>query len=122
MYIKFNLTMDMKQVILVRNDLKLPKGKMSAQVAHASVESVLRSSNDKVDSWHSQGMKKVVLKVENEKELIQYQQKAKAKGLVASIITDAGKTTVAPGTKTCLGIGPDKEELVDSVTSELKMI
>ncbi|MFP4118365.1 MAG: peptidyl-tRNA hydrolase, partial [Candidatus Woesearchaeota archaeon] len=51
-----------------------------------------------------------------------YQQKAKAKGLVASLITDAGKTVVAPGTKTCIALGPDKEELIDFVTSELKMV
>lgn len=112
----------MKQTIIVRNDLKLPKGKMAAQVAHASVEAVLRSSSEKVNIWHNEGMKKIVVKVNDEKELLEYQQKAKAKGLVASLITDAGKTVVAPGTKTCIAIGPDKEELIDSVTSELKMV
>ncbi|MFP4118249.1 MAG: aminoacyl-tRNA hydrolase, partial [Candidatus Woesearchaeota archaeon] len=81
--------MEMKQTIIVRADLKLPKGKLAAQVAHASVEAVLRSSKDKVDEWHSQGQKKIVLKVEDEKQLLEYQQKAKAKGLVASLITDA---------------------------------
>ena len=114
--------MEMKQVIVIRNDLKLPKGKMAAQAAHASVEAVLRSSSSKVDEWHSQGMKKVVLKVENDKELLEYQQRAKAKGLVAAVITDAGKTVVAPGTRTCIAIGPDKEEFVDSVTGNLKMV
>ena len=38
----------MKQVILVRKDLKLPKGKMAAQVAHASVESTLKSVKEKI--------------------------------------------------------------------------
>ena len=110
-----------KQVILVRADLKLPKGKMSAQVAHASVDAVLKSSKDKVDEWKSQGMKKIILKVADEKELLKYQQLAKKEGLVAAIITDAGKTVVAPGTKTCLGIGPDSEELIDKMTGKLKM-
>jgi len=36
----------MKQVILVRTDLKMPKGKISVQCSHASVESVLKSSKD----------------------------------------------------------------------------
>jgi len=112
----------MKQVILVREDLKLPKGKLAAQVAHASVEAVLRSSKSKVDEWHSEGMKKVILKVKDLTELKKYQQEAKKEKLVASIITDAGKTVVAPGTITCLGIGPDKEEKIDKVTSKLKMI
>jgi PTH2 family peptidyl-tRNA hydrolase len=42
--------------------------------------------------------------------------------LVAAIITDAGLTVVEAGTITCLGIGPDKEELVDMVTGHLKMM
>ena len=114
--------MTMKQTMIIRADLKLPKGKLAAQVAHASVEAVLRSSKDKVDEWHKEGMKKIVLKVEDERQLLEYQQRAKAKGLVASLITDAGKTVVAPGTKTCIAIGPDKEEIIDSITSELKMV
>lgn len=114
--------MDLKQVIIVRSDLKLPKGKMAAQVAHASVTAVLKSSNDKVGPWYNSGMKKIVLKIENEKELFKLQNDAKAAGLVASIITDAGKTVVAPGTVTCMGIGPDSEEKIDSICSNLKMM
>ena len=62
----------MKQVILVRMDLKLPKGKLAAQCCHASVEAVLNSSKKKVDEWRSEGQKKVVLKVKDDKELIEY--------------------------------------------------
>ncbi len=43
-----------KQVILVRQDLKLPKGKMAAQVAHASVEAVLKSDKKTVESWRDE--------------------------------------------------------------------
>ena len=53
----------MKQVILVRQDLKLPKGKLSSQVAHASVDAVLKSKKESIDEWKKQGMKKIVLKV-----------------------------------------------------------
>lgn len=112
----------LKQVILVRNDLKLPKGKMGAQCAHASVEAVLKSDKDKVDDWLDIGQKKVVLKVESEKELIMYFQKAKDKGLTASLIIDAGKTVVEPGTKTAVAIGPDNEEDIDKLTGNLKMM
>lgn len=113
--------MSLKQVILIRTDLKLPKGKAAAQAAHASVEAVLRSSSDLVDAWHTTGMKKIILKVPGEKELMQLQQVAKRKGLVASLITDAGKTVVAPGTKTCVGIGPAPETTIDEVTGDLQM-
>lgn len=112
----------MKQVILVRKDLKLPKGKLAAQVAHASTEAVLRSHKDDLTKWCSIGMKKVILKVENEKELLKYKNQAEDKGLVTALITDAGRTVVEPGTVTCLGIGPDKEEKIDKITGHLKMV
>jgi len=111
----------MKQVILLRNDLKLGIGKTAAQVAHASVEAVLNSRKEKVTAWRNEGMKKIVLKVKDDKELLQFQNLAKEKKLVASLITDAGLTEVPPGTMTCLAIGPDDDELIDSVTGKLKM-
>ena len=61
--------MEYKQVILVRQDLKLSKGKLAAQASHASVESVLKSHKDDTTKWRKQGMKKSVLKVKDEKEL-----------------------------------------------------
>ena len=114
--------MELKQVILVRNDLKLPKGKMAAQAAHAAVESAFRSDKETISDWRAQGSKKVVLKVEDEAELLKYKQLAEQAELVVALITDAGKTTIAPGTITCLGIGPDNEEKVDKITGKLKII
>jgi peptidyl-tRNA hydrolase, PTH2 family len=111
-----------KQVILVRQDLKLPKGKMAAQSAHASVEAVLRSDSEMVKKWRSEGMAKIVLKVKDEKELIQYFQEAKDNDLVASLITDAGRTVIAPGTKTCVAIGPDDEEEINKITEKLSLM
>ncbi|MBI2548986.1 peptidyl-tRNA hydrolase [Candidatus Woesearchaeota archaeon] len=111
-----------KQVILVRHDLKLPKGKLSAQVAHASLEAALRSDKDVVKKWRAQGMKKIVLRVENEQELLAYHQKADQAGFTRALITDAGHTVVEPGTTTCLGIGPDEEANIDKLTGHLKMV
>ena len=111
-----------KQVILLRMDLKLPQGKAMAQAAHASTASLLKSHKDDIQVWNQTGMKKIVLKVESEKELLIYKEDAEAAGLATALITDAGKTVVAPGTITCLGIGPDTEEKIDKVTGSLKMI
>ncbi len=111
-----------KQVILVRMDLKLPKGKLGAQVAHASVDAVLKSNNSTVKSWRAAGMKKIVVKVGDEKELFKYIQQAKDNGLPTTVITDAGKTVVAPGTVTCAAIGPNEEEKVDSITESLALL
>ncbi len=114
--------MELKQVIVVRTDLKLPKGKMSAQAAHAAVEAVLRSDEHLVTNWRKAGMKKVVLKVKDDKELIRYFQDAKDKGLTAAMITDAGRTIVLPGTMTCIAIGPDDEDKIDEITGTLTMM
>jgi PTH2 family peptidyl-tRNA hydrolase len=113
---------DYKQVILVRQDLKLPKGKLAAQVAHASVEAVLRSQEKIVKAWRQEGMAKIVLKVRDEKELLYYFQEAKDEDLVACLITDAGKTVVAPGTKTAVAIGPDEGEKIDKITGKLPLL
>jgi len=106
----------------VREDLKLDKGKMAAQVAHASVEAALRSDKEIVKKWRLLGMKKVVLKVKNKEELFKYNQIAKDNKLKTAVITDAGKTRIKPGTITCLAIGPDEEEKIDNVTRNLKMM
>ncbi len=111
-----------KQVILVRKDLKLPKGKLAAQVAHACVEAVHRSNKDIVKNWRAEGMKKVVLDVADLKELFRYKQQAEGEGLITAVITDAGHTVVAPGTTTCMAIGPDNEEAIDRITGKLKIL
>jgi len=102
--------------------LKLPKGKAAAQAAHASVEAVLRSEKEKVKDWRKEGMAKIVLKVADLKELHKYNQLAKDAGVRTAVVTDAGKTVVAPGTTTCIAIGPDEDEEIDSIISELKLL
>ena len=111
-----------KQVILVRTDLKLPRGKACSQAAHASVDAVLKADSVIVKKWRQLGMAKIVVKVKDEKELIKYFQIAKDADLPAALITDAGKTVVAPGTKTCVAIGPAEEEEIDKITGELTLL
>jgi len=114
--------MGYKQVIVVRHDLKLSKGKMSAQVAHAAVDAVTLSDAGDVRKWREEGMKKSVLKVADLAELTAYEAKAVKAGLVVSVVTDAGHTHVDPGTITCMGIGPDDEKRIDKVTGDLKLV
>lgn len=118
---------ELKQVILMRTDLNMSKGKIAAQASHASVECVLKSLKSKktellVKEWHSQGMMKIVLKVQSEKELYDYVQQAKDEGMITSIITDAGHTFVEEGTVTCCAIGPEGIEEIDKITGKLKVL
>ena len=111
-----------KQVILIRKDLKMSKGKMAAQAAHASTDALIKSHKDDITAWKDQGMKKVVLGVEDEKELLKLRQDAEDAGLIVSIIADAGRTELAPGTVTAACIGPDDEDKIDRITGHLKLI
>ncbi len=112
---------DYKQVLLIRTDLKMGKGKIAAQASHASVECILKSNRDDVKAWRDQGMKKAVLKVASKEELFKYKQHAEDAGLVTALITDAGHTEVEPGTVTCLGIGPAEEEKINKITGDLQL-
>ncbi len=114
--------MEFKQVILVRKDLNMDKGKMSAQVAHASVDVIFKSDKKIVENWRKQGMKKSILKVDNKNELLKYLDMAKKAGLNISLITDAGRTFFdGTSTTTCGAVGPDEENKIDAVTGNLKL-
>ena len=108
----------LKQIIVVRADLKLPKGKLAAQVAHAAVLAMKKAEPHIVKEWEDIGMAKIVLRIDSEKELIKLFQYAKDAGLKPALVTDAGRTIIAPETKTCFGIGPATSEELDDITSE----
>lgn len=112
----------MKQVILLRKDLKMPLGKACAQVAHASVHAAVDSDKGKFDDWIEEGGKKVVLGVDSLEELREYHKKALKAKLVTSMVKDAGLTFFKRPTVTCLAIGPDKDERIDLITGKLKML
>ena len=114
--------MELKQVIVVRDDLKMSKGKIAAQVSHASVDCLLKSHKDLIAEWRSQGMKKIVLKAENVEEMMKYKKDAEEAKLSTCVIRDAGHTEVKPGTITCIGIGPDEERKIDKITGNLPML
>jgi peptidyl-tRNA hydrolase, PTH2 family len=111
-----------KQAILVRNDLKMGKGKIAAQAAHASLASYKNADKKTKEAWESLGCKKVVLKVNDEKELLKYLELARDANLPNALITDAGLTQIPASTTTCLGIGPAEEEKVDKIVKELKLL
>ena len=114
--------MEYKQLILVRHDLQLPKGKLAAQAAHAAVEATLKSDKDLVKHWRHDGMGKIVLRVASEKELYSLLQRAKDYGFVTALITDAGHTVVEPGTVTCGAIGPASVKELDAHFDALKLL
>uniref|UniRef100_A0A8D0DPJ1 Peptidyl-tRNA hydrolase 2, mitochondrial n=1 Tax=Salvator merianae TaxID=96440 RepID=A0A8D0DPJ1_SALMN len=115
---------EFKLVIVVRNDLKMQKGKVAAQCSHAAVlayKQIQRRNPDILKHWEYHGQPKVVLKAPDEESLLHLLNEAKELGLIVSLIQDAGRTQIAPGSRTVLGIGPGPAELIDKVTGHLKL-
>ncbi len=114
--------MAMKQVIVVNQALRLPKGKLAAQVAHAAVEAFVLAEDDARVHWLEEGMPKVVLQASDEDELLRLNDLAIEAGMPAALIEDAGRTVVPAGTITCLGIGPAADDEIDRLTGDLKLL
>ncbi len=114
--------MSYKQVIVIRKDLKIGKGKIAAHSAHASLEAYKRASEKEKKEWEKEGSKKIVLRVESFKELFGVYEKAHNEGLPCAMISDAGKTQVEKGTIIAVGIGPAEEKRIDKITGRLKML
>jgi len=111
-----------KQVIVVRKDLKMSKGKLAVQACHASVHAFERARWGLIDKWEKVGAKKVLLTVESKEELEEIYKKVREKRIPCFLVKDAGLTELKPGTVTALGIGPDREEKIDKITGHLKTL
>lgn len=116
-----------KQVMIIRKDLGMTCGKISVQVAHAAVSLYDQAKNKRkhkgwLNAWLREGQKKVVVKVNSEKELHELHREALSLDLPAVLIQDRGLTEIPPGTYTTLGIGPAPEEQIDKITKNLPLL
>jgi peptidyl-tRNA hydrolase len=117
---------EVKLVLVVRTDLGMGKGKIAAQCSHATLACykyyVSKSPGSPIlKRWERGGQAKVALQVRTEEEMLLLQAQALSLGLCARVIQDAGRTQIASGSRTVLGIlGP--KSVVDSVTGNLKLL
>ena len=115
---------ELKQVIVVRTDIKMSKGKIAAQVAHAAVmasENARRDYPQWWEKWFNGFQKKVVLQVPGEKELLEIYEKARKMNLPTAIVRDKGLTEIPPNTLTAVAIGPAPSKEIDKITGSLKL-
>ncbi|RAL04011.1 peptidyl-tRNA hydrolase 2 [Aspergillus ibericus CBS 121593] len=117
---------EVKLVLVVRTDLGMTKGKIAAQCSHATLACykylvAYTPNSGMLRRWESQGQAKIALQIKSEEEMEELQAKAMSLGLCARVITDAGRTQIASGSRTVLGVlGP--KSVVDSVTGHLKLL
>jgi PTH2 family peptidyl-tRNA hydrolase len=118
--------MECKQVIILRKDLNMRKGKMVAQGAHASIGAYLEALAQvpaTANVWLSGLQTKICVGVSSEQELQSAYTRAIDAGLPARIITDAGKTEFGGiPTKTAVAIGPGPVEEIDAITGEMSLL
>lgn len=124
---------DVKQVIVMRKDLGMRRGKEIAQGNHASISFLTRNMeiegrkaivwlSDEELEWLEGGFTKICLQVGSEEELLEIYRKACDASLEVHLITDSGATEFnGVPTKTCLAIGPDRAERIDPITGHLKL-
>lgn len=135
------LSLETKQVIVCRTDLNMRKGKIGAQVAHASMAALLAQfskstlrrgdvmytclveANTALFDWLEGSFTKIVVGIDSEQGLLDIHAKAKELGAITSLTQDAGRTEFGGvPTYTCCAVGPDKAELVNSITGHLKLL
>ncbi len=116
---------ELKQVIIIRTDIEMGKGKVVAQGCHASLMSYLeadKAHKDVAEEWLRNGEKKIVLKIDDYEKMKRLFDAFKYKGIPCALVSDAGLTQLPPNTKTALGIGPWKSSEIDAFTSALKLL
>lgn len=135
-----------KMMIVMRRDLKMRKGKIAAQAGHACIDAIIaalckegrlndfemtsegmilknnRNERTPLSDWFEYGCAKICVYVDSEEELLNIAKKAEEKGIIASVITDAGMTEFhGVPTKTCLALEPLPDDIADELTGGLPL-
>lgn len=137
-----------KQMIVMRRDLNMRKGKVAAQAGHACVEAVLmalirekrldqlRISEDgtwvylddagsdatPLADWFDAGVAKVCVYVDGEDALLDLYRKGREAGFAVALVRDAGLTEFGgEPTYTCLAFEPLPAATIDPLTGRLPL-
>ena len=133
-----------KQMIIMRRDLKMRKGKIAAQSGHACVEAVLKALQKEnrfdqlvdedgymtlntedvtpLTQWFQKGVAKVCVYVDSEEELLALHKKAVELGYLDALIQDAGYTEFhGVPTYTCMALEPLYLDDANKITGDLPL-
>ena len=118
-----NAEIKLKQIIVLRTDLKMRRGKEIAQGAHASMKATLENMSDPfVKKWLSGPFAKIAVGIDGEKALLDLVEAARSAGVVSALIQDAGRTEFkGVPTYTAAAIGPGDPDDIARLTGQLKL-
>ena len=136
--------MPKKQVIVMRSDLNMRKGKMVAQGAHASLKAILDTGHsyqpmlhhsptgprvfcvplsEDMAGWLDGNFKKICVRGDSEDEVVALYNRARELLIPCALIMDSGLTEFnGVPTITCCAIGPASDEKIDPITGHLKLL
>ncbi|SMN20616.1 similar to Saccharomyces cerevisiae YBL057C PTH2 One of two (see also PTH1) mitochondrially-localized peptidyl-tRNA hydrolases [Maudiozyma saulgeensis] len=121
---------EVRMALVIRTDLKMEKGKVAAQCAHAALGCFRLIATDPskksynpvlTNRWLHGGQAKITLKCQNKEMMDELYAKALSLDVNAVVIHDAGRTQIAAGSATVLGIGPAPKSVLDQITGDLKL-
>ena len=122
---------EVKMALVVRQDLKMEKGKIAAQCAHAALGCYRLIATDPskqsynpvmTERWLHGGQAKIALKCKDKEMMDELYAKALSMDVNACVIHDAGRTQIAAGSATVVGIGPAPKAVLDQITGDLKLL
>lgn len=134
--------MTVKQVLVIRRDLKMRRGKEAGQCSHSSqgfiIRGLKRVASETKDAdgnqvfqitlskqeieWITSGTRKIVCQIDSEDALLDLHEAAKKAGLKSYLVKDMGLTEFdGKETLTCIAIGPDESEKIDLITGKLEL-
>ena len=113
-----------KMVLCVNTDLKMGKGKIAAQCGHAALgayKSACRKCPTAVRTWERTGCAKIAVKITQD-DMSNVAALARSRGIPLYLVEDAGRTQIAAGSRTVLGLGPAPVAVFQGVSDHLKLM
>lgn len=139
--------MNTKQIIVIRKDLNMRRGKQIAQGSHASMAFLTKQGGlycnlgtelkpvdyfmtevnenhvNEIAHWLRNSFRKICVYVNSEQELLNVHQKALDAGLISHIVEDNGATEFkGVKTLTCCSIGPAYDNKFEGITDHLPLL
>ncbi|SCV99757.1 LAFE_0B01838g1_1 [Lachancea fermentati] len=121
---------EVRMALVIRQDLGMQKGKVAAQCCHAALACYRLIASDPTrdsynpemtERWLRCGQAKITLKCPDKETMDELFAKAISLGVNSYVVHDAGRTQIAAGSATVLGLGPAPKAVMDQITGDLKL-